>query len=382
MSSSNSNNNTVAQLQNDDGMVIGYSCQEVVEENEVTNVDLIFYIDVASPQGQQEAAIRHMTEALAENVSLRYGVSNGLRCSEPPLDGTSWIVQFTAEPRNFNQVELFDHCREYSFDDVTQDCFVYEALVTGSALGVEEIPDVMAYLEATLKGTSLTQNTPFGVYFLGVPVVDPGASDSGRDNLSPPSNLNEAEKEIPQNDNGQTITIIGGFLLAAFCVAFLGGALVLWRRRRAYMKHNREMHLSLSKSSDPLQQYDTEPHVTISDEEASPSGMKSLSHRSGSPHSPHHNQNPPELSSPTPTEENFPNNITFDLGTSFKDQLMGVHASSGPHRRPHHHNHMMAGPFGTAPSADGTDSDADSWAQTDGTIGSLELQLEPITAEV
>jgi hypothetical protein len=34
------------------------------------------------------------------------------------------------------------------------------------------------------------------------------------------------------------------------------------------------------------------------------------------------------------------------------------------------------------PASLADDSDADSWAQTDGTIGSLELQLEPITAEV
>ena len=38
---------------------------------------------------------------------------------------------------------------------------------------------------------------------------------------------------------------------------------------------------------------------------------------------------------------------------------------------------------GVPPAADGTDaSEADSWAQTDGTIGSLEIQLEPVTAEV
>jgi hypothetical protein len=241
--------------------------------------------------------------------------------------------------------------------------------VTGSALGGNQIPDVMDYLESALRGSAITDNTPFGVSYLGVPVIDSGISDSGRDNLAPPSNLNEAEKEV-QPDNGHTITIIGGFLVAAFCVAFVGIALVLWRRRRAYMKYNREMHLSLSKSSDPLQQYDTEPHVTISDEECAEISASNK-------------HQPPELSSPTPTEENFPNNITFDLGTSFKDQLMGIHAGGGQRGRPHHMaGPFGTGPFGTAPSADGADSDADSWAQTDGTIGSLELQLEPITAEV
>jgi len=44
---------------------------------------------------------------------------------------------------------------------------------------------------------------------------------------------------------------------------------------------------------------------------------------------------------------------------------------------------MPVNMVGDSTSVDGNESDdVDSWAQTEGTIGSLELQLEPITAEV
>jgi len=117
--------------------------------------------------------------------------------------------------------------------------------------------------------------------------------------------------------------------------------------------------------------------------------------------------------------------IRMDLGNSLKGQLMGLHGSitnNGPYGRKksiggsfdqrgiidpgqgatdrYHHqpneddtdryqhqpNHSNSpgggGNRSFNNSVDGNDSDVDSWAQTEGTIGSLELQLDPITAEV
>ena len=112
-----------------------------------------------------------------------------------------------------------------------------------------------------------------------------------------------------------------------------------------------------------------------------------------------------------PQEEEYPDlpmsaeAIQMDLGKSLKGQLMGLHGNT---------NINTGGPYGdgtpvnmvgginnnkinnvpgggsagffhlnTPTSVDGNESDdVDSWAQTEGTIGSLELQLEPITAEV
>lgn len=78
-------------------------------------------------------------------------------------------------------------------------------------------------------------------------------------------------------------------------------------------------------------------------------------------------------------DDDYPNgNYTFDLGASMKNELFKIHGrapSSASDPRMYNNG-------GTIGIEETSDSDADSWAQTDGTIGSLELQLEPITAEV
>jgi hypothetical protein len=67
--------------------------------------------------------------------------------------------------------------------------------------------------------------------------------------------------------------------------------------------------------------------------------------------------------------------ITIDLGSNFKDQLMGVYGSSAAPRR------QQRGMYGLN-QAGSLDSEVDSWAQTDGTIGSIEQNLDPLTSEV
>eukprot|EP00536_Pseudo-nitzschia_multiseries_P013243 jgi/Psemu1/309745/fgenesh1_kg.551_\ len=95
--------------------------------------------------------------------------------------------------------------------------------------------------------------------------------------------------------------------------------------------------------------------------------------------------------------------IQMDLGNTLKGQLMGLHGntsrklpSCGPlggnggptkqHKRLGSHTKGSSTAYFHQLHDDGDneshDDDMDSWAQTDGTIGSLELQLEPITAEV
>lgn len=261
-----------------------------------------------------------------------------------PVDKEKWFSH-----RCISLITFLPHtetCRELS---TTDPCFVYEAKMTASLFGVaKEIPDVVKYIEEQFNGPILA-NTEYASKFLAVPVQDPGSPEEDRSNLGEPSNLRTEEQEAGPNGR-QTITMVGSFLIAAFCLAFIGLAFVLYRRRQAYLDSIQQMHHNLSKESD-LQNYDTDPHN--SDDISGGDPQDSI----GEP-------------------DNFPNNITFDLGNTFKDQLMGVHGFGGPKRPP-----MNAAPYGA--SVDGaSDSDADSWAQTDGTIGSLELQLEPITAEV
>jgi hypothetical protein len=231
-------------------------------------------------------------------------------------------------------------------------------VVTGHLLGGTELP-VKQYITNLLKGNELTPDSPFEVAFQGVPTVDP--NNEARDSLSGPASI----KEVEENGSGkrnQNITIVGGLLVAAFCLAFIGIIFVVWRRRKLYLR-SRDVQLALSKSD---MHYDTRPNE--SDDEPS-----TLEKRTDSDDF--------EDLREGKSEEEFPNNVTFDLGNSFKDQLMGVHGNSQRNKLGGMGGMGMP-PFGVGSGDGASDSDADSWAQTDGTIGSLELQLEPITAEV
>lgn len=233
-------------------------------------------------------------------------------------------------------------------------------MVTGHFLGGSELP-VKQYIESLLKGEELINDSPFELAFQGVPIVDP--NQEGRDSLSDTANIKEAEENKSSGNNkNKNITIVGGLLVSAFCLAFIGIFFVVWRRRKYYLR-SRDVQLALSKSDI---HYDTR-HNDSDDE------PRTLEKQTDSEDF--------EDMRGGPSEEEFPNNVTFDLGNSFKDQLMGVHGPSQPNKLGGMGAMVMA-PFGVGSGDGASDSDADSWAQTDGTIGSLELQLEPITAEV
>jgi len=66
---------------------------------------------------------------------------------------------------------------------------------------------------------------------------------------------------------------------------------------------------------------------------------------------------------------------TFDLGDAWRDQVVGAYGYDqyGPTTI------AVVPPY---PMEETSDSEVDSWAQTDGTVGSLEDRLEEITAEI
>lgn len=326
-------------LDDENGDLIGYSCIKTVQRNVLTDIDVVFYVDLAYPAGESDAALKYFQTALVTDVSKEYGISDGERCEFPPFDGTSWVVQFISSVKSYSRVEVFDSCRQLQHEP-TLDCFVYEIAATGSVIGVTDIPDVEDYIESILDGDALTLNSPYSVGFLGAPTVDQGTQDQGRDNLGEPSNINTPVETLAPGTESNKVTIYGALFVAAFGAALLGILLVVWLRRRSYLKAHEFQPAELDNN------FDTDLH--ISDE---------------------------------PSSYDIPEE---GLGIRYKDQLMGLHGHQAP-RRPNNSNTIdpYAGMFGDQMPSDAfSDSDVDSWAQTDGTIGSLELQLEPITAEV
>ena len=397
------------ELKGNAGQTVGFTCTQLVQNNLVSETDLVFYFDLSYPEGanygetqqNEKDALDFVQEELLMNLAETYEISSGLRCSQPPIGDGSWLVKISSKPSQYSRVQLFgkfaltnaslfvalccgwslsngstsfpalptlliliDTCREL-VPEPGDACRMYEGIVSASTLGDESqsLPDVAEYIEMVLNSEDFTNNTAYATKYLGKPEVDVTVATGKGDSLSGVDSIQE-QIIAPVKEGRRTVTIVGGLLVAAFCLAFVGLFMILYRRRKKYLR-DRDIQLAISKSDDHHFHHrqtssDEGPGKTLEPQTTSEDLAENLED---------------DDSRDNPIE--YPNNITFDLGHSFKDQLMGVHGRSAAHK-----SHLM-NPFGRQSSIDAaSESDADSWAQTDGTIGSLELQLEPITAEV
>ena len=91
--------------------VVGYQCNNLVEGsgNTVENEELSFWFDVKFPEGGdgESEAIELVRSQLLESVADEFGVSDGFRCENPPLDGSVWAVRFTSNTNQFVKEDFF-----------------------------------------------------------------------------------------------------------------------------------------------------------------------------------------------------------------------------------------------------------------------------------
>ena len=117
----NNNENTP----NNPEQLIGYSCKQVLKQNTVEIMDLIFYMDVLSPiiitttnDEQQTTTEKQFDEIniiqanILKDIAIQYQIdptiSKGLRCFDLPVDGSTWIVELYIDPTtDFNEISLF-----------------------------------------------------------------------------------------------------------------------------------------------------------------------------------------------------------------------------------------------------------------------------------
>lgn len=91
----------------DNGVAFGFQCAKVVRDNQVTDIPLTFFLDVSFPIGSQEMALTFLQEKLVSSVALYYGVSNGQRCANPLLNGSTWLVQILSKTTDWQRETLF-----------------------------------------------------------------------------------------------------------------------------------------------------------------------------------------------------------------------------------------------------------------------------------
>ncbi|KAL3929720.1 MAG: hypothetical protein SGBAC_012086 [Bacillariaceae sp.] len=363
------------QVFNEFNDLIGFQCQRVLENNpSLADIPLQFYIDMKFPKGSEWVAKRRVQAELLLAIARDFRITTGKACTDPPQNGISWLVSIVSDTDQLEQDETFPKCRELEFAEDEEDCFVYSFELTGNILTGKTMPDVEAVVE-TLLVNQVEKNlgSEYAVKFLGIPKYEDGQDDKTLN--IPPANLKDSEMNTsPANRNN--FTIVGGFLVAGFCLATAAILLILYRRRKVQQRIEQ-------------QHFDTSP--------------KHFSHDT--------------------EEEDFDNEVpdqhlhALDLGNSFNQQVFGAHnpntpnnpnttaAKRGPtkyltnvnaNQGPYSHfygnqlqQQQQQAPGGTTHRRGNSNqsdlmsqSTVDSWAQTNATIGSLELQMEPITGEI
>ena len=283
---------------------------------------------------------------------------------------------------------LLGGCRELQWNPDSHDCKLYEGRLKGMYLGKvpidrEGVPfsDVVTRLEELIGdklpkelsqqvGGGLLGASNYETKFLGVPAPsnDPnygGGSDQSRDGLNEPVNIETVIDSSSFQANRKTITVVGGLLVACFSVAFFLVGYILFNRRRSYRnKNNDDEDDDDEVGVEVVGNLDYEfDHGNSHDDDDYKDGY-------GNGRQEEHYDEPGEYPNLPLSNEA----IQMDLGPAMREQMMGS--------PPRTTSHFFSPERGDTDYHDVDDSDRDSWAQPDGTIGSLELQLEPITAEV
>lgn len=207
--------------------------------------------------------------------------------------------------------------------------------------GPDDSSELVSFVASSINGGYATAGTSMNAVFLGTH-IDTG-SNAGRDNLASPINsANEQQQAAPRDD---TFTFVGVLMVVALCCAFMGLAFIIFRLRRRRQQVWRE----------------EEAFMQSQDESGGGAGAESARSPNSAVELPSAYGDFTDFTSeglPEPEEE-----YQFDLGDSMKMGVLGVHSDQ---RTMFSRRYQPSEP---------DESDVDSWAQTDATIGSLDVRI-------
>lgn len=79
---------------------IRYSCQELMDNNKATQLNVQYYYDILHDSSANEATVVAKGESdLLSKVATHFGIIDGARCSIPPVNDL-WIIQVSSKPED------------------------------------------------------------------------------------------------------------------------------------------------------------------------------------------------------------------------------------------------------------------------------------------
>ena len=266
--------------------------------------------------------------------------------------------------------------------------------------------DLWAYVKQQFdEKTLITEDEKFQAAFIGSVIETPKADGT---DLDPPPSSSDSEATFAGIQNGgddleksNEISAVGGVIMGGLVAALIGIALIVARRRRQSLRTRNVSEednasdfprVDVLSDSKGAQEISHEVVSSFSDDavlrvnvSATPEQNSSYD---SSPMSDPMEYDSSQMSTPN-------NSYAWDLSTSFQREIMSAHGQTVPppnfsfpqSSKGIHGYQNYSGPttIEVVPPysmEETSESEADSWAQTEGTVGSLDEDLEAITAEI
>lgn len=366
--------NAVLEDSNDEGLVTSYKCDHHVKSGKITAQSgrtISSYYEMLLPcQDDPEDSMRIVASELLDSLGDTFGLlPDGRTCTVPDTTLDIWVIGLSSSPSD--SLVPFMECKNLSSGDNEElCCVVVQAPMTFWVTNTNsEDEAIMKHLAACLNEGAFTYKT----VYIGSMMEFTGNGVQGQLPGPPVLPLDDdivvtgiVQAPTTNGNDRQPITIIGGFLMAALIIVVVFGfGLIVSRRRKRRLEEIRVLEAAERRALEFMKDDDSvgpvvelrvddetyQQHAIASNNSFGPSDIRQV--------------------------RDYRQGYAFDIANSMKNHIMAQYGDNRGHPGPH--GTAAYPPFGMDETSD---SEVDSWAQTEGTVGSLEENLEQITAEI
>jgi hypothetical protein len=347
---------------NKNGEITEYKCDYHVQSGAIKDgngIEVSSYYDMLYPCNEDpERIMNAIAPTVLTNIAEYFELlPDGTVCTIPNTLKPLWVIGISSYPSDAMVKNV--ECQKLEANSTSASCcgVVHAPMTfwwTDRDYQRNDILDVLSVEFNSPKATAAVQSENVKIQYVGAYMEGTGEDVQG--NMPPVIPASEGPKAEGSSKSGNQMTMTGVIVLVALILVVLAAGFVVIVQRRSKKRGNNQD--SLAKSDDTHSDGPTLEVDVMSDGCDYPSNSQQ--------------QMQPLPYSFEDDMANTPNSYTFDLANSMKLDVLGTYSGLPTCM-------AVVPPY---PMEETSDSEVDSWAQTDGTVGSLEDRLEEITAEI
>jgi hypothetical protein len=344
------------------GDISGYQCDYHVQSGTISSdngIEVSSYYDMRYPCDKQpEQFVAAISSTVLTNLAEEFKLlPEGIACIKFDTMLPLWVIGVSSSPSDtlLNNVE----CQKLKTNDGAESCcvVVHAPMTFWWTDRDYQRNDILGVLSVEFNSPTATvaiDSDNVTIEYIGAFLETQDAADQGS---IPPAASSPEGQSTQQSKRSTQLTMIGSIAVVAFGLLLLAAVALVVLQRRKRVKSRTQVEGAFGKSDDSHSDGPTLEVDVMSEGCDYPSNSQQMHHV------------------PYSFEDdvaNTPNSYTFDLANSMKLDVIGTYSGMPTCM-------AVVPPY---PMEETSDSEVDSWAQTDGTVGSLEDRLEEITAEI